>query len=412
MTHNPKTRPRRNILSLLPFTLFAAFTVFSTLAPTAAAAAAVTVTGAAAYVQVNGKFYVHGGEYGNAVVVSQTLCLDLTKPWNVSNPEWTILASSPFVNSYHTATYSLDRKTLYFLGFNSGAKPGPLPTSFLNSYTIATNSWQAGNALNVAEPDRRDFQGALNPTTSKYMFLGGNFGNLGSIMSNKINVFDTRSGAFISEDDINLTTLTSVQGNVVGYIGQGAHTGLYTLAGQVSNNGSSAMFIPTNTVNIYSTEGKTWTPTVPISNTPPSTRVHGCVATSDDNSTLVMFGGFSSGINGTKALADLFILDGLTMTWKAGAAMADPVGVGYPACTIASNQLIVWGGFTISGGLPPTNNTMRVYDLASDKWVGNYTPSADYLKQLGIFPPPPVANVTQPSNGNNGGNNGGNGNGN
>ncbi|KAF9376786.1 hypothetical protein CPB97_010599 [Podila verticillata] len=339
MTHNhPKTRPRRNILSFLPFTLVTALTVFSTLAPTTAAAVNVTATGAAAYVQVNGKFYVHGGEYASAVVTGQLLCLDLTIPWNASTPEWTILPPSPFVNSYHTATYSSDRKTLYFLGFNSGAKGGTPPSNFLNIYSL-TSGWQTSNAaLNVDHKDRRDFQGALDPTTGRYMFLGGNYGVSGGNMSNNVNVFDTASGAFISEEKIPFTELSNVQGNVVGYVGQGMRQGLYSLAGEV-NNGSST-----------------------------STSM---VSMSDDNSTLVMFGGFGSSDTGTKALADVFILDGKTMTWKAGAAMPGAVGVGYPACTIASNQLIVWGGFTTSHGIPPTNNTMRVYDIASDKWVGD-----------------------------------------
>lgn len=210
---------------------------------------------------------VHGGEYGSAVVTGQLLCLDLTKSWNASNPAWTPLLSSSFVNSYHTATYSSDRKTLYFLGFNSGAKPGPPPTTFLNSYSLTSRTWQPGNdAVNVRIKDRRDFQGALDPTTGKYMFLGGNYGPSGANKSNDINVFETDSGSFISENLIPLIDLSNVQGNVVGYVGQGTRQGLYSLAGEVNNGLSSTSMFPTNMTYIYSTSAGQWSNAV--SNTP------------------------------------------------------------------------------------------------------------------------------------------------
>jgi len=204
---------------------------------------------------------VHGGEYSTAVVTSQLLCLDLTKPWNTSNPPWNTLTPSPFVNSYHTATYSPDKKTLFFLGFNSGAKPGPLPQNFLNSYSVATDTWQPGNpAIGVTDKDRRDFQGALDPTTGRYMFLGGNFGILGATKSNFVNVFDTQAGSFISENVIPFIEYTAVQGNVVGYVGQGAHQGLYSLAGEVNNGSStSTSLVPMSMAYIYSTSLGQWT---------------------------------------------------------------------------------------------------------------------------------------------------------
>ncbi|KAG0356321.1 hypothetical protein BG005_004787 [Podila minutissima] len=375
MARPSKTPSRRNTLSILTIALVAPTLLSNSFT------LAQIVTGAAAYVQVLGKFYVHGGEYAaNPVVVTdQLLSLDLTKTWNTSAPAWTTLPSSPFVNSYHVATHSPDNKTLYFLGFNSGAGP-KAPSNFLNSYSIETNVWQQGNpAVGVSNKDRRDFQGGLDPTTGRYMFLGGNFGLQGVNKSNFMNIFDTQSGTFESEILIEVPELSFLQGNVVSWIGQGTQPGLYVLAGE-SANGTGSTMVPTSKAHIYST------------------------------SSLVIFGGFKSGDSGTKPLIDVYVMDSKTMTWKAGADMPDPVG--YPACTIASNQLIVWGGFTSSHGIPPQTNTMRVYDLGTNKWVTSYKPSTDYLISLGLLPP---NKPTPPPGGNNatdGGNNGnGNGNG-
>ncbi|KAG0341959.1 hypothetical protein BG000_007407, partial [Podila horticola] len=371
MARHSKTPFRRNTPSLLTVAIIAPTLLSNSFT------LAQIVTGAAAYVQVRGKFYVHGGEYATQTVSDQLLSLDLTKPWNTTAPAWTNLTSSPFVNSYHVATHSPDNKTLYFLGFNSGAG-AKAPTNFLNIYSIETNTWQLGGdpAVGVSNKDRRDFQGGLDPTTGKYMFLGGNYGVSGGNKSNFMNIFDTQSGTFPAEMNISVVEISYVQGNVVSWIGKGTQPGLYVLAGESSSAaGTSAAMVPAN----------------------------------DDSSSLVIFGGFNSGDTGTKALSDVYIMDSKTMTWKAGADMANPVG--YPACTIASNQLIVWGGFTTSHGIPPQADTMRVYDLVANKWATGYTPSTDYLISLGLLPPNKPTASPGDNNGTNGGGNG-NGNGN
>ncbi|KAG0082766.1 hypothetical protein BGZ92_011422 [Podila epicladia] len=388
MARTSKTTHRRNTLSILTIALVAPALLSNSFV------LAQIVTGAAAYVQVRGKFYVHGGEYATPVVVTgQLLSLDLTKPWPTNAPAWKTLAPSPFVNSYHVATHSPDNKTLYFLGFNSGAGPNA-PSNFLNSYSIETDTWQPGNpAVGVSIKDRRDFQGGLDPTTGKYMFLGGNYGVSGGNKSNMMNIFDTRSGIFELDIAIDVPELAFLQGNVVSWIGQGTQQGLYVLAGESS-----------------SATGAGSTMDIPFAPNPaPANRVRACVASNDDSSSLVIFGGFKSGDTGTKALGDVYIMDSKTMTWKVGAEMSDPVG--YPACTIASNQLIVWGGFTTSHGIPPQANTIRVYDLGTNKWTNSYTPSTDYLISLGLLPPNKPTPSPGGTNGTDGGNNG-NGNGN
>lgn len=192
------------------------------------------------------------------------MSLDLTKPWNTTAPAWTNLTSSPFVNSYHVATHSPDNKTLYFLGFNSGAG-AKAPTNFLNIYSIETNTWQLGGdpAVGVSTKDRRDFQGGLDPTTGKYMFLGGNYGVSGGNKSNFMNIFDTQSGTFPAEMNISVVEISYVQGNVVSWIGKGTQPGLYVLAGESSSAaGTSATMVPASKAHIYSTSSNTWSSVV------------------------------------------------------------------------------------------------------------------------------------------------------
>ncbi|KAG0063612.1 hypothetical protein BGZ92_005952, partial [Podila epicladia] len=112
-----------------------------------------------------------------------------------------------------------------------------------------------------------------------------------------------------------------------------------------------------------------------------------------DGSKAVIFGGWAPPGNKTAlALNDLWILDAATLTWKQGVSV--PRGnVGYAACTIAGNQLIIWGGFQYLNSSPPDATPMRIYDISLDKWITTYEPTPEYL-----------AMAASPTNPNNSGN--------
>lgn len=117
-----------------------------------------------------------------------------------------------------------------------------------------------------------------------------------------------------------------------------------------------------------------------------------------DGSKAIIYGGWAppGGLT-TLARNDLWILDTATLSWKQGPALSGGT-VGYAACTIAGNYVIIWGGFQYLNSTPPDANPMLLYDMSREKWTTTYTPTAEYLA---MAPPPPL-NPNNGSNNNNG----------
>lgn len=113
-----------------------------------------------------------------------------------------------------------------------------------------------------------------------------------------------------------------------------------------------------------------------------------CTPTDDDGTKLIVYGGrlesntFSSGF---------YILTIATGTWNIGAS--SPLPRIYSACTIAGDQLIVWGGLTSLTQM--ASGEVMIYDMKSNSWVKQYTPTASYVNQTA--PPIPGAVGAKPS---------------
>ncbi|KAF9582042.1 hypothetical protein BGW38_000737, partial [Lunasporangiospora selenospora] len=251
------------------------------------------ITGSLAYTQANGRFYIHGGERSTTDVSSQLYALDLTRSWTADAPAWTSLAASPFSNSYHVMTHSFDNKFLYLFGRNTGTPKAP--PQFINKYSVDTDTWDAGvTPAAISTPDRRDFQGAFNPATGDYMFLGGNYGNLGATTSNALNIFYTKTGS-VNEAAIPFPDLAYLQGGAVGYVGKGPGSpGLAVFAGSWSSNGTvtgkSKTLVNPGTPRINSNGA--WSQLTLAA--APAGRMYPCVASNTDGSKVVMYGGFNS----------------------------------------------------------------------------------------------------------------------
>jgi len=229
--------------------------------------AQVTIRGAGAYTQAGGKFYFHGGEDGANTVSDQLYVLDLTKTWTTVAPAWTQLKSSPFTNSYHVATHSADNKTIFLFGRNNDNKVKRPPAAFLNKYSVDTNTWTVGSATSIdltANPlnpafmtqGRRDFQGALDPVSGKYVFLGGNQDNL---QYNSQDVFEPETSR-VSEKDLP-RELNNYQGGALAWLKQGADSSVYVLGGYSPANTQWSSF---GNLSKFSWATETWTSVVSI----------------------------------------------------------------------------------------------------------------------------------------------------
>ncbi|KAF9430272.1 hypothetical protein BGZ94_007642 [Podila epigama] len=385
------TRKAQRHRRLLSCALFAFATSFTD---------AQTVTGAGAYTQVNGKFYVHGGEHGHAILSGDLYSLDLTKSWTTSAPAWSQLKSSPFANSYHTATHHPNNDVIYFLGRNIDLSNKAPPTSFFNAYSIANDAWYTTpipDTTVIPTPligdasDRRDFQGAYDPERGIYVVVGGNNSkgnvNFQTIVHMKKDSSTTFKDAILGPGSF----ATEIQGAAIAWLRITPRR-----KGALISLGGNNIFgtVPFNTFPEYNATTDIWNLfiTTQLATTLPNA----------DATTVFIYGGWSHPVKGRPlALNELWILDGATMVWKQGAS---PIGgnVGYAACTVASNKLIVWGGFQYLNSTPPTVNPMMIYDIATDKWITRYDPSPEYLalaKQPSQPQPQPKApkNVPEPA---------------
>ncbi|KAG9061051.1 hypothetical protein KI688_007680 [Linnemannia hyalina] len=102
----------------------------------------------------------------------------------------------------------------------------------------------------------------------------------------------------------------------------------------------------------------------------------------------IMYGGR---LESNAFTSELFILTIATGTWAVGAS--SPLPRIYSACTIAGDQLIVWGGLVTLTQMAPKE--VMIYDMKSNTWVEQYTPTAPYVNQT--VPPIPGAVEARPS---------------
>jgi len=99
---------------------------------------------------------------------------------------------------------------------------------------------------------------------------------------------------------------------------------------------------------------------------------HPCIL-DDDGTLVVIYGGR---VEGSPTYAnDLYIFDTVSLTWRAG--ISGPSRI-YTACTIAGNQLLVWGGQDAQRNHVSTD--VLIYNIDKNIWLSTYTPSASYIK--------------------------------
>jgi hypothetical protein len=86
---------------------------------------------------------------------------------------------------------------------------------------------------------------------------------------------------------------------------------------------------------------------------------------------------------------EVFVLDVDSGNWTQGVSANQPRM--YPACTVAGNQLIVWGGRTAENVLAPPE--ILIYDFVLRNWTTRYTAPPSYAN---LNPPPKIVRTTPP----------------
>ncbi|KAF9948020.1 hypothetical protein BGZ70_002400 [Mortierella alpina] len=116
----------------------------------------------------------------------------------------------------------------------------------------------------------------------------------------------------------------------------------------------------------------------------------------DDGSQVIVYGGRPVG--NAPFSGEVFILDTLSLVWRQGTPGPPRL---YTACTVAGDQLIIWGGVDGNDVVAPA--AAYVYSISSNSWITQYVAPTSYVaarktESAGAAPAPTDANgSTNPS---------------
>ncbi|KAF9274596.1 hypothetical protein BGZ88_002912 [Linnemannia elongata] len=296
----------------------------------------------------------------NTPPTNQFITLDLTTSWTATQPAWTVLNPGP-ANSIYPATFTSDQKRMlvFHLPSSNAVYEFRVETGVWvqSSLAFADMKWQGVGAVTdprtglvylatgYTDPGRMTMD-ILNPATQNitHSRLPDPFGPVGTVR------FEARW----------------FYGNVWC---ESRKSILYWGGYQPTNK------MPTeNVVTEFTVDTMTWS-NLKTTGRPPSMRADHCMAISEDGSRMVVFGGRVNNVPSS----EVFILNTATGAWTQGPSADARM---YPACTIAGDLLLIWGG-TNSANLV-ANGDMLIFNYVNSTWLTSYTPPASYQ---GLVPP-------------------------
>ncbi|KAG0373510.1 hypothetical protein BGX24_011614 [Mortierella sp. AD032] len=296
------------------------------------------------------------------------MSLDLTLSWPGSRPIWHRLTGGPRQFIY-PAAISPDGQTL--IAFLVGP-------SFAMRYNVATDHWTPSQ-IKPAQPKLQGVGAVTDPSTGLVYLAAGFTGNRDGMSVYDFKV-DTMNTTFLLprqniafESRAYYANVWSNYRNTVFYFG-----GYNTTFDRIATNNVLTEFDPiTSTMS-----------TVVATGPSPPMRADHCMASNDDGTLIVIYGGR---IQGRMYANDIYIYNVITHTWQAG-----PPGMFrvYTACTIAGNQLLVWGG--VDENTKVVDSTVLVFNIDTMTWTDHYTAPAS-LARL----PQSSGGTTTPGSGNN-----------
>ncbi|KAF9356335.1 hypothetical protein BGX26_005406 [Mortierella sp. AD094] len=243
-------------------------------------------------------------------------------------------------------------------------------STFAMRYDVASNTWSNSSA--VTQYGVFQGVGAVTDPTSGLVYLAG--GYTGSRNSMSVYDFDTDSfqpNSLPLPDPATIFAARAYYGNVFSIRRKSI---LY-----FGGYDNSLKPIPEdNVVSEYVPSTGTWQSLV-TSGAPPVMRSDHCMATNDDGSLVVIYGGRVGGM--PSFLNDLYILDTATQIWRPGTG---GLVRSYTACTIAGNQLIIWGG--IDSYSEHVGPDVQIYNIDTNTWITTYTPPDSYIGKNSTLP--------------------------
>ncbi|KAF9899488.1 hypothetical protein EC991_008799 [Linnemannia zychae] len=294
------------------------------------------------------RFYILSGDTGgndsNIKTIPQFMSLDLTVSWPGSRPVWHRLTGGPMQYIY-PAAMSADGQTLIAFRVNP---------SFAMRYNVATDQWTPSQI----KPGHSQLEGvgAVTDSQTGLVYLAAGYTGVRDSMAVYDFKTDTMTTSFLLPRMDTTFMSRAYYANVwssyrktIFYFG-----GYNTTLDRIGTDNVLTEFDPAT--NIMST--------VAASGPSPPMRADHCMASNDDGTLIVIYGGR---IQGRTYGNDIYVYNVVTHTWQAG-----PPGMFrlYSACTIAGNQLLVWGG--LDENTMVVDSTVLVFNLDSMTWTDHY----------------------------------------
>ncbi|GJJ75361.1 hypothetical protein EMPS_07719 [Entomortierella parvispora] len=305
---------------------------------------------------LNDALYIQGGF--DVSTSNQFISLDLSTSWTSDSPAWSVLKDGQ--STSHLALASISAAS------NGGAKGSilavggmgnPQLPAFFSSYDVNAAQWT--NLTSVKSPYNYLEGHAMvtDPNTGLIYIIGG----YGSNTFNQLSVYDPKAKSMVSQNAATAaTSLTDV-----GAVYCSSRNSILTFGGSrappAGTNG-----LGSSDLNEYDIQSKQWK-TMSTSGDVPPARLDHCMASSDDGSKIVLFGGT---VDGNTYFDTLYVLDVSTGKWKQGQSAS--VARTRMACAFHSYQFVAWGGSSGASRTTVLNNIPIVYNLNHGKWVNNY----------------------------------------
>ncbi|KAF9339792.1 hypothetical protein BGZ91_004690 [Linnemannia elongata] len=285
--------------------------------------------------------------------------LDLSVGWTTAAPAWTRLANGP-AQGLFPAAFTSDEQTMFVFHLNDSNKPA--------QYNVQTNTWSVTN-YTFNNMGLQGVNVVTDPNTG-LMYLPGGYSS-----SN----FDTNTKTFMKLDTFDPLTLTvrqtdmptsldvfpvrSFYGNVWSQV---IKVVLY-FGGNNPNNDQPLRPVE-NVVTAFKPATMSFF-TLNAAGTAPSMRADHCMAANEDGSKVLIYGGR---LLSNTVTNDVFVLDVVGQTWTQGVSSSQSRM--YTACTVAGDQLLIWGGVTGVSGSAVAPAEMLIYDYVKRIWTTQYTP--------------------------------------
>ncbi|KAF9987422.1 hypothetical protein BGZ75_000635 [Mortierella antarctica] len=305
-----------------------------------------------AFARSSTRLYIQGGTFAN-INYGQFFSLDLAVDWNTSAPAWTQLNDGPQQNIY-PAVFSADQQTM--ITFHSGG------ATFAYRYSVAKGQWTP-STLQVQYGAYQGVGAVTDPNTGLVYLAGGyTDGSRNTLNIYNFNTDTIADNAMPASSTVfpNRAYYANVwcqkRGSIL-YFG-----GYNTTLKPIPND---------NVVSEYVPSSQTWS-TLSTTGTPPTMRADHCMASNDDGSLVIIYGGRPVG--NAPFSGEVFILDTVNQVWRQGTPGPPRL---YTACTVAGDQLIIWGGVDGNDVVAPA--PAYIYSISSNNWITQYVPPASYV---------------------------------